>query len=424
MVMPPVMTRLSGASTTRSPRSQPTPLSDFRIDRTMVSISSLTRALSLLGLQQLRVALWPDALDSDTCIEDLALFLEEFRNKLIAFWLFAHVDAVLDLQPGPALPLSLLTSKASSLGPYFSVWAKEGVSHEAARCRLARNKAPQGLLSQLDAGYIPRANLVPLNSGMSLALAESLLENADRAQRMDWQLLSEFLELCLHNCSPGNYVIGVEALGLAARSLHPQLISGIDAILTQRRPDLVGYFWHGIGRAIYFSPLQSVAFWPVRWSGLDMCMREPPHSQGRSNAIAGFVWALTLVNIRQPEIVAAFLKYRGKDLQDRQAFINGLCSALLAWRDVQPDEQHVAEFLAYHPRSSITLLDGLWKNCVQEPSAQLFQSDESQLSPNDVGRLFCYQSFADLLYLGRKHPEERTTRTEAISSGAKRTLAP
>jgi hypothetical protein len=392
---------LLDASATRSPGAHRRSLRSFSIDGTIKSAGSLTRALSLLGWQQLRNVFWPEASDINAFHEDLALFLQEFRNKLVAFSLFAHVDVALELQPGVALPLPQLVSRASTLGPYFSVWSKEGISHEASLYRLGRERAPEGLLSELHSGQIPRHNLVPLNSGMSLGLAESLLEAVDRGQQIDWPALSQFIELCLHNCSPGNHGIGLEALGLAARSLHPHLISSIDAILVHHQPDLVGYFWHGVGRAIYFSPLQSVSFWPVRWSGLDWCMREPPHSLGRANAIAGFAWALTLVNIRQPEIVAAFLHSRGKHLPDKEAFINGLCSGLLVWQDAQPDQRQLSDFLAYQPPSSTHIVDGLWKSCVQEPSEQLFR-DPLELSPEDVGRLFSYRAFADLLYLARK----------------------
>ncbi len=376
----------------------------LRIDGAIKSVSRFTWAISLMGLQQLRRAFSPVDFVPCGSPEGLALFWQEFQNKLIAFWLFEYVDVALNLDPDAPLSLTQLAARASELGPYFSVWAKEGVGHYVADRHLARENFPHGLLSQLDTSEIPGAS-IPLHAGMSLALAESLLDIADRARRMDWQLLSKFIELCLRNCSPGNEGIGFEALGLAARSLHPHLIPVIDATLARRRPELLGYFWHGVGRAIYFSPIQSLAFWPAPWRGLDMCVQEPPHSLGRCNAVAGFVWALTLVNIRQPEILAAFLNWRGKELPEREAFMNGLCSALLVWRDVQPGEQHLPEFLAYQPDSSARSLCRLWKTYVQEPSARILQEGASPFQRKDMGRLFCYRPFADLVPSATNKPE-------------------
>jgi len=107
------------------------------------------------------------------------------------------------------------------------------------------------------------------------------------------------------------------------------LIAPIDLLLSSHYPDLLDYFWHGVGRALYFSPTQFLPLCSKPWQGLDTSLQEPPHEAGRRNAVAGFVWALTLVNIRNTEIVAEFLDRNVAHLPEPQTFVNGLCSALI-----------------------------------------------------------------------------------------------
>ena len=44
------------------------------------------------------------------------------------------------------------------------------------------------------------------------------------------------------------------ALGLFTRSFHQDLVEVVDRELQQSANDLLGYFWHGVGRATYFAP--------------------------------------------------------------------------------------------------------------------------------------------------------------------------
>jgi len=319
------------------------------------------------------------------------IFGQELQNKLEAFWLFEFVDVVLHLGPDGPLPLPRLAIEACKLGAYSSVWATEGLGHYVAHRHLAQGGLPQGLLTQSDPIAIPRASLIPLNAGTGLALAESLLEIADRERQMDWTVLTKFRELCLSHLSPYNENIGFEALGLIAQILHPHLISAIDRTLYRHRPELLGYFWHGVGRAIYFSPTQTLLTYAGKWRGLDVCLQEPPHKVGQGNAVAGFAWALTLVNIRQPAIVAAFLGRFSERVPMPEAFINGVCSALVAWREMQPGERHLEAFLEYQPDRSDRRLCELWKMHVQQPSSRVLQTQGCSAQEQGMERLFRYQ---------------------------------
>jgi hypothetical protein len=347
------------------------------------------------ALRQMMTALWRSAeLTKLVTPGRENLLLREFQNKLEAFCLFEHIDYALNLSHNTPLSISQLVARTAKLGPYCSVWATEGVGHYVVDGDLGEGKYPHALMSRPESLEVPRASLVPLNAGMGLALAESLLDTADREKGIDRRVLSKFVQLCLSNCSPGNEGVGFEALGLAARSLHPQVIPAMEAILSCYFPELLEYFWHGVGRAIYFSPSQFLPFCAEPWHGLDMCLHEPPHTLGKQNAVAGFVWALTLVNIRQPEIVAAFLNRHMEQIPEREAVVNGLCSALLVWRETQPAERQLSEFVEYEPDSSESPLSRLWKKHVREPWDDVVQ--EHPINENNVGKLFRYQSLVDL----------------------------
>lgn len=316
------------------------------------------------------------------------LRIQELQNKLEAYSLFEHVDHALSLNSSGKLSLPHLIERCTRLDSYSSVWASEGVGHYFAESHFVDNRRPQAIMSKPASLGVSRTRLVPLNAGLGLGLAEWILEKADRKHRIDCQTLSEFVEACRDNCSPGYEEVGFEALGLAAVTLHPHLLSTIDKILSQHYPDILDYFWHGVGRALYFSPIHLFPLCQQPWHGFELCRRIAPHAIGRQNAAAGFMWALTLVNIRHPEIVADFLKREAANALEPKALVNGLCSALLVWRDIQPDERQVNEFVRYQPRLPFT--SKLWKTHVEESWARTLR--DTGWNERDMGLLFRFQN--------------------------------
>ena len=77
---------------------------------------------------------------------DSRIAVKEFRNKLQAFHLFEHVDQMLGLSPDANLTLGEMVRKASALGPFFSVWATEGLGRYYAHLRARDGKFPDNLL--------------------------------------------------------------------------------------------------------------------------------------------------------------------------------------------------------------------------------------------------------------------------------------
>lgn len=308
---------------------------------------------------------------------------QEFQNKLQAFYLFEHVDSVLGISPDAPLNLAEMVSKATTLGPFFSAWATEGLGHYYTLLRPAsvflNNSVGNGDLDRL-----PPESMVPLHTGMGLALAEAVL-----TRREDSANTAEtFVQLCRDRARPEFLGATIEALGLVARNLYPESVKPLSDYFWQWNKELFEYFWHGVGRGIYFAPINFLPYWSAPWQGYEMSLQEPPNDAGRRNAVAGFAWALTLVNVRQPAIVAAFLERHGEMLAREDAFVNGVFSALVIWLGCAPKDTSIDNLLGYQPDLSPAWLGPFWE-------AQVRRTAEAALHfrPTNVGALFRYHPF-------------------------------
>ena len=294
--------------------------------------------------------------------------LQEFENKLEAFNLFVHVDSVLAIPSQGEVYLPELIRKAEALEPYRAVWATEGLGYYLATKFCEWSQAPRRLLNGERSGELPEKSLAALHAGMGLAIADRLMKTISPGshESESRRVLDQFVMACRDNSRPGYIGATYESLGLVARNLYPQMIARLDQQLRQIDEDLVAYFWHGVGRGIYFAPTN---FLPDGNSGraVKMTCQEPPHELGRRNALAGLAWAMTLVNIRHPEILESFLKHHGSQLGDRDAFINGVSSSVMIWRDSTVDDPSLEAFCNYQPDSSDRTLVERWEEMVRRP---------------------------------------------------------
>ncbi len=165
----------------------------------------------------------------------------------------------------------------------------------------------------------------------------------------------------------------MEALGLVTRLLYPQIVRIIDWRLSAIDPDLVGYFWHGVGRGLYFLPINALPCTSSTWRAVEMAQEEPPHSLGRLNALGGLAWAVTLVNLRHPAILETFLKQYGGVISANDAFSTGVSASLMIWYDIEKDDPYLRAFLQYQPDPSNPRLVQLWNSQVRAPAQEALQ---------------------------------------------------
>ena len=277
----------------------------------------------------------------------------ELGNKLEVFERFQFTLAEIGATGGASLPLAEAVRRAAAKGPFASVWITEGIGHA-----LAETSPRRGLLTSIEAEGIPLEAWIPLHTGMGLSLAGRFLSTADAPDA-----LRRFLGLCMDNSLPGYARAAFEGLGFVACNLHSQRVPEIDRQLTRNAPGLVGYFWHGVGRGLYFSPVHAAP--GSTGAALAVAASEPPHEEGRRNAIAGLAWAVTLVNLRHPEVLEDFLVSHAQ--QAASALANGISSAVAVWCDAAgPGEVHLRAFLDHRPGDPAA--GEIWRRLVVEPS--------------------------------------------------------
>ncbi|HEY7495863.1 MAG TPA: hypothetical protein VIH59_32760 [Candidatus Tectomicrobia bacterium] len=378
-------------------------------------------ALSLFGAEQLarllapRETLTPRYITKVTCdimqqSAEVCRFLmpgqenrlawQEFQNKLQAFDLFEHVDVILRLPSGPEIPLVALVEQAERLGPYLAVWAMEGLGRYYAETCWEHAGTPQHLLSTDQVRALPPRSLIPLHTGLGLSLAGRLLAIL-RPQSPESDLdtvLQQFVALCQQNAVAGYAGAALEALGLVTRLCYPQRVRMVDRRLSVLAPDIVGYFWHGVGRGLYFLPLHALPCSSVTWRAVEMTQAEAPHALGRLNALGGLAWAITLVNIRHPAILEACIQRYGDVLSANDAFFSGVSAALMIWYDMASADPYLKDFLQYQPDAANTRLVQLWHSQVRGPAQEALQRYYGVLKAwHGLGEVFRYQPLPALV---------------------------
>ena len=232
----------------------------------------------------------------------------ELRNKIAAYRLFQGRGSIRELDP------------------YQRIFAAEGFSYRRA---LQGSVAPG-----------PSAELSPiaLRAGAGLYLAEQSMKAIHHGRRQN-EVIEEFSAACRRNAPEGFAGIMEEALGFVAQTMYPHLMASLEAHLDAAN-GFQERFWHGAGRGIYFAPGNLPVFRAAPWRGVEMCLRESPHDSGKRNALSGFCFALTLVNLRQPEILETFSRYHAAHADE---CLHGIRSAMAVWALARGDTREVAE---------------------------------------------------------------------------------
>jgi hypothetical protein len=185
----------------------------------------------------------------------------------------------------------------------------------------------------------------------------------------------------------------VESLGLVTRTFHASLVRDVDRAIGSN-PDLRGYFWHGVGRAIYFLPLN---FLPCStWETVLMCEREGVDELSRLNLFAGVAWGMVMVNIRKPEVLANLVvKPHGARLLGNRGFRNGVASSLIMRQDTTPDAPFIRSFINYSDALRRAEERKLWDTLIRYPGEEALERIGPTLkSRNLLDQIFQYAEFS------------------------------
>jgi hypothetical protein len=301
---------------------------------------------------------------------------QELRNKVEAFRAFEHVDTLLGASMSS--PLTELLARARELRRPLSVWAAEGIGYHMTAAR----SSPRGLLQRRDVADWAQ---VPLHAGLGSAIAASVLDPVLRTGA-DFDAAVHAIETfdmaCRANADAAHLGVALEALGFSVRAMYAELVTLVSAALESARVDLVPYFWHGAGRAMYFAPTAACPVTATPQQGLDEALMSPPPEQ-RGNAIAGFTWAATLVNLRHPYVVERVVSAVAAKPRWIPAGSAGIQSALEVWRRCAPGDGAIDDFLGHQPYSP-PARDAWYRVVVAAPRPQFTRAGDLFALPSTM----------------------------------------
>lgn len=320
------------------------------------------------------------------------LTLEVAKNKFEVIGLVNGVDAKLDVPEHGEIPLPEMLEKAYALGDYPALWALEGLGESYARNAMEVNEHPTGLLNTGQGAALAAKSQLMMHAGIGIAFAKYVMKTVNPysdAAVIDIAV-RKFLGLCLDNSQPEYLGAAVESLGLVSRTWHGHMVKPLSESLSRIDPDAREFFWHGAGRSMFFHPLNMIPGFSA-WKQSEI---EPPDEAARLSARAGVAWAFSLVNMRQPEIVAnALLQYRTEIFQN-DGFSSGIISTIIMGGDMVPNHKYLAELCAYRPAQPDA--KALWNRQVgADVLERTNRYRESLRASGKLGEVFRYHKFAE-----------------------------
>jgi hypothetical protein len=327
--------------------------------------------------------------------ENLRLGVEELKNNVEVFKLVQNASKLLALPPsGEDFDLGKAVKAAYALGQFPDLWAIEGLGHDYAMTFWGKGKPIRGILTKGQARDLPDKCLTMMHAGLGLAFAQQLMNRiTPSCSAADIRgVLLEFVTLVKDNSRKGYEGAAYESLGLVTRFWHSAMVNVVDLHMQEVEPEAVAYFWHGVGRSLYFFPTYFVPGLLSAWIPIE---QEPPNELAKLNMIAGLAWATTVVDIRQPQIMETFLKSYGDLVSKTPAFTNGVMSTLIMGSDITPGDHYIRQFLEYKP--SDPNMAELWNRLVGCPGNDAVQRVYPVLKKhNCLGKVFRYQDLWEL----------------------------
>ena len=331
----------------------------------MASFASDAMALKMLSPSYLRDAAGSiaqgatDAYDAVTTGHARSLLKDQFQNTADVISYVNHVDAPRELSADGTYPLDERVADCYARGDYPALWLVEGLGERYAEARLSADADLTGLFTRGEGTTLPGKTLLMMHAGAGIAFAKHEI-----AALTPWSgdadvraALTRFVDLVRRNSLPGYEGAALESLGLVTRTWYPQLVNLVTGHLLAVDVNAVEFFWHGAGRAMYFSPMYMLPGLSA-WEAAD---QEPPDDTARLNARAGVAWAFTIVNVRQPGIAEQFLRHKAGRVRNNGAYTNGVHSALIMAGEMVPGHQYVKEFCRFAPDASEASLVRAWE---------------------------------------------------------------
>jgi hypothetical protein len=152
-----------------------------------------------------------------------------------------------------------------------------------------------------------------------------------------------------------------------------------------------------VGRGLYFIFPPTLYFRGSHSIAIEKAWQDPPHEIGRVNSLAGLAWPLTLVNIRHPQILAAFFSRYGKEVSQNGAFSSGIATSILLWLAWAGHDQYLEAFTRYQPEDTTLSDAATWIRLVRDPCFEVMKCHHPEMERTKrYGELFRYQPLSVL----------------------------
>jgi hypothetical protein len=259
-------------------------------------------------------------------------------------------------------------ARAYRLGPFRALWAVEALGF---RYGATASETAAGGPPPLPATELPPESVLMLHVGLGLALARRDLATCG-SERCVAATVDRFVADVHRSALPGYLDAVAEPLGLVARFEHPRRVAAIGRALERSAPDLLPWYWHGVGRSMLFLPATFLPLPEASWRAARRLCREVPAGAARRRARVGWACGLTLVHMRRPWLVADLLRRHGAEIESApDGFAadvqEGVAEAVDLRREVTPGAGDlVAAYLAYGPAAGRRTVDH-WRRLVEQP---------------------------------------------------------
>jgi hypothetical protein len=322
------------------------------------------------------------------------LLKEQFGNTFDVIGFVNHVDAPSSLSADGTYPIDECVERLYARGDYPALWLIEGLGERYAEAYMAEGRAVKGLLSEGKGATLPDKTQLMMHAGIGITFAKHALGNLTPMSTDEEvnDALKTFLDLVEDNSQERYKGAALESLGLVTRTWYIQMVNLIYDHLALIDGPASEFFWHGAGRAMYFSPMYMLpGFSP--WHAASV---EPPNETAKRNARAGVAWAFTIVNIRQPEITSNFLAQRAEEIEGNDAFTDGVYSTLIMAGEMVPGHRYVTGYSRYKPDAKNAAAVSAWNQWVgTDCEARINFYRQTLKSHGKLGEVFRYHALPD-----------------------------
>lgn len=334
-----------------------------------------------------------DAVTALASAESVGRLRDQLQNMSDVLEFVNDVDAPEELAEDGSYPLEKKLAEFYERGDYAAVWLVEGLGERYAHAHLKKNREVRGLLTTAPGAALPEKSRLMMHAGMGIAFAKDAVDELtpwSEESKIKDAVLS-FIRRVRQNSMPGYEGAALESLGLVTRTWYGQLVKPISDQLMAIEPESAEYFWHGAGRAMYFSPMNMLPGLSP-WHAAE---HEPPDDTMRRNAHAGVAWAFTIVNVRQPAVAAHYLRHKTDRFSNDDAYTNGVHSTLVMASDMVPGHKEVAAFCRYRPEADDSDVARTWDARIGRNVAETIDRyRESFRAHRQLGEIFRYHDLA------------------------------